>query len=139
MLKANCILLVDDNQTSTFLHQQLINKLDIAHQVLLARNGQQGLEVMEQHFQTEAVYPELILLDIKMPVMDGFAFFEAFQQMNLDKQSAPQVVVLTTSLAAVDIERAREIGIQYFVNKPLTAQKLQDVWPKHIRKTVPEQ
>lgn len=133
MEKANCILLVDDNQTTTFLHQQLINKLNLADKILIARNGRLALEMIDQYYAAEKEYPELILLDIKMPVMDGFEFFKNFQQLAPEKRNAMKVVILTTSLISKDLERAKEIGIEHYINKPLTAQKLYDIWPNHIK------
>jgi len=133
MEKVNRVLLIDDNQTTTFLHQRLIQKLDIAHQIVVARNGQHALELMEQQYLAGEGYPELILLDLKMPVMDGFAFYEAYKRLESEKQVEIKVVVLTTSLAASDIESAKKAGMQHFANKPLTAQKLNEVWPKHKR------
>jgi CheY-like chemotaxis protein len=130
MDRVRSILLVDDNQTSTFLNQQLINKLGLTYQVLTACNGQQALDILKQSYLDEKEFPELILVDLKMPVLDGFEFYKAFRQLDPEKQKTTKVVVLTTSLAATDIQRAKEADLKHFINKPLTAQKLMAILPK---------
>jgi CheY-like chemotaxis protein len=71
MKKLNCILLVEDDDTTNFYNQFLIENLSIADQVAVALNGQEALEYLEKAGHGDAVTPDLILLDINMPVMNG--------------------------------------------------------------------
>lgn len=71
MKKLNCVLLVDDDITTNFLNESLIEEMDIAKQIMVAQNGKEALELIERYFNEESSCPQLILLDINMPVMDG--------------------------------------------------------------------
>lgn len=138
MKKATCIFLVDDNQTTTFIHEQLINNLGITEELMIAPNGKIALELMLQRQDEGKGWPELILLDLNMPVMDGIEFYQAFQQFDPEVQAAIKVVVLTSSFAYRDVQRAEEVGIRHFINKPLTMEKLKHMWPEQIRESLHE-
>lgn len=128
MQKLTCALLVDDDQTTNYLNKLLINRLRITDNLLVALNGQEALDLLQAHCQ-EATddCPALILLDVKMPVMDGFAFLEAYNKLPLPQKQAIVIVMLTTSLHPQDLERVQKLNIAGFLNKPLTEGKLNDV------------
>lgn len=115
MDKINCILLVDDDETTNFVNQLLLEHMEITDQVLVASNGRQALTLIEQQ-----CCPMLILLDINMPVMNGFEFMEAYEGLELPQKQAVVVVMLTTSLNPKDMERLEQMPIQGYLNKPLT-------------------
>lgn len=139
MQKLTCALLVDDDQTTNYLNKLLINRLGIADKLLVALNGQEALDLLQQHCQ-EATHdcPVLILLDVKMPVMDGFAFLAAYDALRLPQKTAIIVVMLTTSLHPQDVERVERLNIAGFLNKPLTSEKLNDVLKNHFNRQLPE-
>ncbi len=138
MKKTNIILLVDDNPTTTFLHQLLIHKLNITQELLTVSNGEAAWKLIHQRHEEGKTYPELVLLDLNMPVMDGFEFYKLYEQWEPSKRSAMKVVMLTSSLATKDVQRAKEVGIQYFINKPLTKEKLAAMWPDQISESFQE-
>ena len=74
----SCPLLVDD--TTSFLHQALLRCLAITDQVLVAVNGQQVLDLLRKHCEQprSPTCPALILLDLKMLLMNGFEFVQAY-------------------------------------------------------------
>lgn len=129
MTKLQCILLVDDDPVVQFIHAELIGQMNIAERLLQASDGQSALNLLQQHFQEAGkgtnCYPQLILLDVKMPLMDGFEFMEAFEQQRWEPR--PHVVLLTTSLHPLDQERARQFRFSGYLNKPLTQQSLTGV------------
>lgn len=130
MKKVECILLVDDDEATNYLNEMTITDMDIVGHLLQARNGKVALDLLQEHAQQHQCLPELILLDINMPVMDGFAFLNAYWQMNLPGSSSATIVVLTTSANSSDIERARNAGIDHYLTKPLTEQDLLDIIEK---------
>ncbi|MFN3402633.1 MAG: response regulator [Cytophagaceae bacterium] len=124
MKDLNCILLVDDDSINNFINLRLINKLNLSKEVKVAMNGEEGLNFVKEKCEVEnGCCPELILLDINMPVMDGIEFLKYFNKLQIDKESV-KVVVLTTSSNASDLEKVKKQGVYMYMNKPLTEEKL---------------
>lgn len=125
-------MLVDDDETTNMVNQMLLEDLDITRELLVARNGKEALELIKQHYQANGCYPDLILLDINMPVMNGFEFLSAFEQLEINDKSSIVIVMLTTSMNPADVTRAQSAPIKGFLNKPLTEHGLREVLEKHF-------
>ena len=139
MQKLTCALLVDDDSTTNYLNQLLIKRLDITSKLLVALNGQEALDLVKLHCRMATPdCPALILLDVKMPVMDGFQFLEAYNELPLPEKEAIIIVMLTTSLHPQDVDRVQSLNIAGFLNKPLTKEKLNDVLKNHFNRHLPE-
>ena len=133
MSRLNCTLLVDDDPTTNFLNRKLLEKLAVTGQVLVALNGQEALDVLATEC-TEAspTCPALIFLDVNMPLMDGFDFLAAYQQLPLAKQRSIVIVMLTTSMHQRDLERLKAMPVAGYLNKPLSAAKVEQVLQDHF-------
>ncbi|MEJ7665236.1 MAG: response regulator [Hymenobacter sp.] len=75
------ILLIDDDSTTNFLHRRLLTRLGITQEVLVAGHGQEALALLRARHQAGPPNVALILLDLNMPVMNGFEFLDAYQQL----------------------------------------------------------
>lgn len=126
------VLLVDDDQTTNFLNKLLLTRLGVAQEVRTAANGEEALRVLAQHGSDAATRPQLILLDMNMPVLNGLAFLEAYVQLPSAVQEASVIVMLTTSLHPTDLARARQLPIAGFLNKPLTEAKVAALLQEHF-------
>jgi CheY-like chemotaxis protein len=113
------ILLIDDDTVANFLHKSMIKGLDLGYEVYTCVNGQQGLDFLEACFSEQKV-PRLILVDINMPVMDGFGFLEIYKDRNYHQLYETVVAVLTTSTNPRDLARIEALGIECCLTKPLT-------------------
>jgi CheY-like chemotaxis protein len=133
MKKMKCVLLVEDDDTINFYNQFLIERLDIAEEVVVATNGEEALQYLKKAGSGEASQPDLILLDINMPIMNGFEFIEEYEQLPAEWKSKILVVMLTTSLHPADVERAKGHPsiVEYFY-KPLMEQKLGELCDKYF-------
>ena len=138
MQKLTRALLVDDDQTTNFLNQLLLKRLQVTDKILVALNGQEALDLIKEHCRKPpAECPALILLDVKMPVMDGFAFLEAYEALPLHPKDAIIIVMLTTSLHPNDVSRVQQLNVAGFLNKPLTESKVNDVLKNHFSRHLP--
>ena len=136
MEKLPSILLVDDDDTSNFLHQHLLDKLGVAEEVRTVPDGAQALALLTQPV---SYAPTLLLLDVKMPVMSGIEFLEAYRHLPQAQQDATVVVMLTTSMAAADLARINELPIAGLVSKPLNRDKINTLLQLHFHRQLPRE
>lgn len=117
----NKILLVDDDEATNFLSQALIEKLDIAKEIVIAENG-----LIASRLIKEGECPDIIFLDNRMPEMDGFEFLDHFHNMNICRKT--RIVMVTNSVLKEDREKALTYAqvIAYFP-KPITKEIIEKV------------
>lgn len=128
MLKFNKVLLVDDDEVSNFINTQVLSDVNLADEIMIAMNGQEALDMLNQcarrhTSQDTTCCPDLIFLDLNMPVMNGFEFLQACEYCRKKKIS---IVILTSSSNQKDVETAHQFPqVKCYLNKPLTADKVQ--------------
>ena len=131
MKKLNSILLVEDDEAINYISQMVIKKLDCANHVQVAWNGADALEYIKQCGEHACQPPELILLDINMPGLNGWEFLEEYCKLNDNKKVV--VVMLTTSLNPDDKKRADSNPvIAGFKNKPLTPAVMEEILSQYF-------
>lgn len=136
MDKLTCVLLVDDDTTTNFVNQMLLEDLAVTDKVIVAHNGRQALEMIKSQCD-QGGCPELILLDINMPVMNGFEFLEAYGQLAFGHQQSVVIVALTTSMNPGDMDRLNTFSTQGYLNKPLTREMVDAILRQHFRRELP--
>lgn len=132
MSKLNSILLVEDDSITNFINERLLRKLDVADDIKIALNGYDAISCIQSIVNEGKNCPNLIFLDINMPVMDGFEFLNEFKKLEFENKEDVIIVVLTTSTNLSDIEKLKGSGNTDFINKPLTKEKVQDVVMRHF-------
>ncbi len=138
MIKLSSVLLVDDDQLTNDLNQRLLQELGVADQYLSANDGVQALAALEQlASDAHPTSPVLVLLDVKMPRMDGMAFVDAYQQLPENQQQAVVIVMHTASMSSVDLGRVESLPIAGLVSKPLTKEKLDTILKLHFQRRFP--
>lgn len=123
----NEILIVDDDKHSNFFNNILLQEMRFAKRVHMAMDGAEALKLIREGyaFKNEACSDNyLILLDIKMPVMDGFEFLEHLSAYRDFTREKIHVVLLTSLTDRFYDEKAKNFKIATILNKPLTAEKL---------------
>jgi CheY-like chemotaxis protein len=114
------VLLVDDDEIFNLLNTKSIQRVGIPAHIHTATNGKQAIDLINEYFQGTSILPDIILLDLNMPIMDGFSFIEAFRSIPLPMVKLVKIVIVTSSDNPEDIVRARELGIDKFMTKPVT-------------------
>ena len=133
MNKLNTVLLIEDDDTVNFYNDFLLKQLNVAENIIIRENGEEALEYLKACAQGNAVFPDLIFLDINMPVMNGFEFLEAYEGSPLSGPDAPLIVMLTTSLHPEDLKRADDYdSISEYIYKPLTHDKVNGIMDKYF-------
>lgn len=127
--KYKSILLIDDNELDNFINEKMIEATCFAEKVYLNTSAKSAIEFLNNllmigNHVTET-YPQVIFIDLNMPMMDGFQFAEYIKKNIEEKLYNPKIVILTSSVYQEDKEKALAISKDIiFLNKPLTAEML---------------
>jgi CheY-like chemotaxis protein len=130
MENINCTLLIDDDEVSNYLSKSLLAKFMISNGIQTVSSGMEALQFIVNYDPDLNSCPELIFLDINMPVMNGFEFLDSFRQLTFLNKENVRIVMLTNSYNEDDVEKCKEYGVLQYVNKPLTDQKIKDLIEK---------
>lgn len=121
-------MLVDDDPDDNYIHQLVIDEWGHCDAVRVAENGTGALAYLSDTEASDYIRPEVILLDINMPGMNGFEFLDEYHKLDDELKSHVVVMMLTTSLSPVDAQRAGRFDeVTGYRNKPLTKVMLDDV------------
>ncbi len=122
------VMLVDDNDTDNFISKRIIEITKFAKRVEVKNSGKSALEYLEREQDNPEKLPDLIFLDINMPIVDGFVFLFEFEMFPDEVKNKCKVVILSSSDNKRDIEKIvdNEYVIK-FVTKPLTEQALKEI------------
>lgn len=134
MRKLASVLLVDDDPITNFLHEQLLVSLGVTDQCLVAENGEEALTLLAELGETPP--PDLVLLDVHMPVMSGIDFLEAYVQ---PPNPSPIIIILSSSEHPRDQSRLASLPVADWVTKPLTQEKVQQMLWQHFHRQLPQQ
>jgi CheY-like chemotaxis protein len=124
MYKNGSSWLVDDDPIFVFALSKMLKRLEIFSDVTTFENGKAALEAIEQN---PAQLPDVIFLDLNMPIMDGWQFLEMIEQSNVIEKL--EILVLSSTVDPNDIDRLNNhVKIKTFVSKPVTLDKLRHIF-----------
>jgi hypothetical protein len=121
------ILLVEDNPADVELTLRAFKRRKLANAIVVARDGEEALDYMHRrsHFVNEAPCPGLILLDLRLPKVDGLDVLREIKSHPVYRNIP--VVVLTTSAEDRDIKTSYELGAASYIVKPVEFEKFLEV------------
>lgn len=138
--RLNNILLVEDNKLTNILNTKFLKKIEVADHIHAVEDGKQAIDYLiktgnlgeSSNGEHLDPVPDLILLDLNMPVMDGWEFLDEFKKIKKDLND-PRVVVLTTSPDPNDEERAKSIEeVLDYCQKPLSRDQVDAIIKQHF-------
>lgn len=135
-MKLEKVICVDDDPIALLLSKLVLAKSDFTSQVITAANGEIAIQYLERPEviaeNNNSVNPLVILLDLNMPVMDGWEFLEQFSKtLHTQHYKTAKVILLSSSIDPNDIERSKDFSmVSAFLPKPLTKEMLQTILEK---------
>lgn len=126
--KIDLVMLVDDNDTDNFINKRIIELTNFASNIEIKNSGKSALEYLEKNKNNESKLPNLIFLDINMPIVDGFVFLYEFENFPANVKKKCKVVILSSSDNKRDIDKiVNNNYVVKFITKPLTEEELEKV------------
>ena len=128
------ILLIDDDETTNYVNKRLLTRLNVAREILIMKNGQEAIQYLQDAAAGNGTKnPDLIFLDIKMPVMDGFSFLEAYEENNLGSSNQVIILMLTSSASFYDLERLKNYNkVKRHISKALTDADVREILQEYF-------
>lgn len=134
MRRVNCIMLVDDDLATNFLHKKLISDLGLAEKIVVTKDCKEALDYLTSSENPNYVRPDLIFLDINMPIMDGWEFLDYYEKLPASSKANVLMVMLTTSLNPDDKEKTSKKDVVHtFLSKPLTPEMLKEIMEEKLK------
>jgi len=122
------VMLVDDNDTDNFISKRIIEITKFAEKVEIKNSGKSALDYLEEHKETPTKIPDIIFLDINMPIVDGFVFLYEFEKFSEIVKDKCKVIILSSSDNKRDIDKiVNNDYVIKFITKPLTETSLNEV------------
>jgi CheY-like chemotaxis protein len=119
-------MVVDDTPLDRFILCRIVQNASFAEEIIEKESAMDALDFLSEASSDQL--PEIIFLDINMPVMSGFDFLESYATLPENITGTCRIFLLTSSIYPGDKERADKISfVKGFINKPLTAEKLQQI------------
>lgn len=128
MAKFNNVLLIEDDSITVMVCERIIVMTGFALEVKSLPNGREGISYLEQLLQNQSTLPEIIFLDINMPVMNGWQFLQELEQIKDQFSTLPNIYILSSTVDPEDYKRAEAFTtVKSFISKPLTRDHLQQI------------
>ncbi|MCE2935065.1 MAG: response regulator [Cyclobacteriaceae bacterium] len=122
------VMLVDDNDTDNFISKRIIEITRFANRVETKNSGKAALDYLRDNQQVPENLPNLIFLDINMPIVDGFVFLYEFEKFNEMVRNRCKVIILSSSDNKRDIDKIiNNNHVIKFITKPLTEGALDEI------------
>lgn len=120
------VLIIDDDATSIYLTKRVLSSMGIGSNVQDVQNGLEGLKFLKEAKEKRSL-PQLILLDVNMQEMGGFAFLEELGKLKYVNLIDTKIVLLSGSEDPSDLKLAKMHMAAEYLQKPLTKNKLRSI------------
>ncbi|MEX0684993.1 MAG: response regulator [Balneolales bacterium] len=128
-MKKHRIIVVDDDAICLMLTERFLQKIDFNKYVDTLSNGQEAFDFLAANYTVDEMY--IVLLDINMPVMNGWEFLDEIKDKCFDNNL--DVFIVTSSIDKADIEKAKTYSlVKDCISKPLTSKELSEIKLRYL-------
>ena len=125
------VMLIDDNEIDNLINQKMIEAASITQHIYTHTGARSAIEFLKNIEKLEDVanqiLPDVIFLDIDMPLMDGFQFLDEFEKLKETSKNKCKIVMLTSSINPQDVNKSKEYAyVKKYINKPLSQENLEN-------------
>ncbi|CAM3720542.1 response regulator [Mucilaginibacter galii] len=117
-------LLIDDNYIDNFVTRRILESSNFAEKIIVQQSAAAAIDAIRDG----SIRPDVIFLDLRMPLMNGFEFLQEYDKLKEQDKSATKIFMLSSSLDPVDVKRSGQNKyITQFIHKPLTQKILEEL------------
>ena len=117
-------LLIDDNYIDNFVTRRILESSNFADHVVVSQSAIEAIDSL----RSGSVIPDVIFLDIRMPVMGGFEFLQEYDKLDIEGKNKVKIFMLSSSLDPTDMKKSgNNKYITQFIHKPLTQKALDEI------------
>ncbi|MDP5001555.1 MAG: response regulator [Flavobacterium sp.] len=126
-MKIEKIMIVDDNEFDCYITSKIINNLDESIDIMEFNSSLTAIQFLEEFQNSPEKLPNLIFLDIYMPILDGFGFIEKFNTFSDVVKAHTKICILSTTVDDLYIHKAKINSSILYTSKPITNEFLQGI------------
>ncbi|MFT6698851.1 MAG: CheY-like chemotaxis protein [Porticoccaceae bacterium] len=121
--------IIDDNKIYQFMLTRIINNNNLAEGIITFSDGEKAIHYLTDNKSTSENIPDVIFLDVNMPIMDGWQFIDAYASIKTEIKKKVVIFMLSSSVNPIDIERASKINeISDYIIKPMKLEELKRIF-----------
>jgi|TARA_B110000967_G_scaffold193849_1_gene221798 CheY-like chemotaxis protein len=130
--KLPIIGIIDDDTIYHFILTSIINKNKLAESILSFLDGEKAIQYLTENKMNNEKIPDVLFLDVNMPIMDGWMFIEEYARIKTDITKKTLVFMLSSSANPIDIERADKISeISNYIIKPINLEEVKIIFDSY--------
>lgn len=128
MRPINLVALIDDDEIEKFIGSKVIESTNLVNRIKTFSNGEEAINFLKSNSKKPDLLPEIILLDLNMPIMDGFEFLQKYIMLEPKLGKKITIYVVSSSISKSDIERINQISeVTDYIIKPITKEKFEKI------------
>lgn len=125
------IICIDDDPITLMLFKKIANKALFAKKIMYTSNGEEAIALINTLHNEEGIKPQLIFLDLNMPVMGGWEFLDVFNSSDYYNLNNTKAIILSSTIDPEDIIKSKSYpNVIEFLSKPITVEMLDDIKSK---------
>jgi CheY-like chemotaxis protein len=122
------ILLIDDDRIYQFAAKKTIEATGFADSILVYSNGRDAINFLKNNCEDEAILPDVIFLDVNMPIMNGWEFLDAYKTLKSDLKKPVIIYVVSSSVDEIDVSKSRQYdSVKGYIVKPVLREKFRQI------------
>lgn len=127
----NTVFIIDDDDVYVYAIKRLISIQNLCENIVVFKDGQQALDYFKSTEMENKLQPDVILLDVRMPVMDGWQFLDEFVKLDVASKTNFDLYMISSSIDPKDTSKASKIPlIKKYIFKPITFDELKAIFKK---------
>ena len=127
-LKQHIICLIDDDRIYQFTAKKIIESTGLGKQILSFYNGDEAITYLQENIENVDLLPDIIFLDINMPVMDGWQFLETFKILQPKVSKPILIYMVSSSVDDYDIKKSKEyFNVTDYIIKPINRERFEQL------------